>query len=162
MKRRKPTDLSMCQESKEKLQFLHQRIRAVQVQRQHVPPETAHKTNYFRNHELEFLLPHGKCDSGLNSLCSHEEHLNDAVQVARVAQVHKSRLPRLRFPGELQQPRDERVRLRSPGTLVQHVLDLFSAGFREILEQYKCVERVKQRCSHHPDDVQTHTISFIS
>lgn len=91
--------------------------------------------NYFGNYEVSCCAQNVFFFFFL--LCSHEQHLNDAVHITSVAQVHESCLPCLRFARELQQSRGKRVWLRGPGTLVQHIFDLLFIGFSEVLEQYK-------------------------
>lgn len=68
-----------------------------------------------------------------NSLCGHEEGLEDAVHVAGVPQVDQASLAGLRLPSLPQKTRGKRVGLGRPGTLIQHQFDLVFSGFWKIL-----------------------------
>lgn len=70
-----------------------------------------------------------------NSLCGHEEGLDDAVHEAGVPQVDQAGLAGLRLPNLPQRTRGKCVGLGSPGTLIQHQLDLLFSGFWEILRK---------------------------
>lgn len=75
------------------------------------------------------------CGCIYNSLCGHEEGLDDAVHEAGVPQVDQASLAGLRLPNLPQRTWGKGVGLGRPGTLIQHQLDLLFSRFWEILRR---------------------------